>query len=317
MPVPRPARLLPLLAAALLLPACASTPATEPAPTVVSTSVAVTLPVVDGRTGDPMAWGDLVARAADADIVVLGEIHNDAAGHAVQLALLQAVLAEPGRTALALEMLERDEQALVQDYVEGIIDAEQFATLTFSTRWGGAEGTWAGWYQPMVDATKDAGGTIVAANAPRRYVRLARTGGYEALDAIGPPRDALFDRPDELPEGEYRRRFAEAMGVTHDDDMSGDGEEDAPWLEAMFRSQMVWDVTMAESVADARESGADRVLLMIGQFHADFEGGTVAHLRERRPNDEILVVSLQPVVADALREDDAGRADVVVFTGLR
>ena len=39
----------------------------------------------------------------------------------------------------------------VDDYLDGVIDAETFAKLTFSTDWAG-EGTWAAWYQPIVDA---------------------------------------------------------------------------------------------------------------------------------------------------------------------
>ena len=76
-------------------------------------------------------------------------------------------------------MLERDEQMLVTDYVEDVIDLRTFMDLTHSASWSGA-GSWRGWYHPMIDRAKDdrdAGARVVAANAPRRYVRLARTDG--------------------------------------------------------------------------------------------------------------------------------------------
>ena len=42
----------------------------------------------------------------------------------------------PG-SVLALEMLERDEQLLVDDYMDGLIDADKLALQTQSANWAG------------------------------------------------------------------------------------------------------------------------------------------------------------------------------------
>ena len=268
----------------------------------------------DGQRGNAMTWDDLLQSAAGADVIILGEQHVDAQGHAVELAIVADVMERWPGTALSLEMLERDEQPLIDDYLDGIIDAEQFTRLTFSSNWGGGDGSWALWYQPLVDAAKDAGAPVIAANAPRRYVRLARTDGYERLDELTQPRREFFDHPDHLPEGPYRDRFWEAMS-DHDTDDDANPELDDEMLESMFRSQLVWDATMAASIAEALESGASKVIHVVGQFHCDFEGGMVQQLRQRLPNADILVISLQTASDEALRDDDVGRADIVVYTG--
>jgi uncharacterized iron-regulated protein len=282
---------------------CASTP--EAAAPVVPQEMSMF-----DRDGAPLRWADVIGAMESAQVVILGEQHNDGAAHAMQLELVrEGVRRWPG-TSLALEMLERDEQAELDDYLEGIIDAEQLTTLTHSADWGG-KGSWATWYQPIIDAARDGGAPVVAANAPRRYVRLARTDGFERLEALPDSRRALVAVPEALIEGGYRDRFREVMGGGHDTN----GSADQSAIDAAYRAQLVWDATMADSIARALRGGATRVIHLVGQFHADFDGGTVQELRRRAPGVRVMVISMQPVASEVLRAEDRGRADVVVYTG--
>jgi hypothetical protein len=140
--------------------------------------------------------------------------------------------------------------------------------------------------------------------------------------------------------GDYHLRFAEvmaAMAAAHarpaadeantadeDDAVEPDAQDDsepAPvdphQFDAGFRSQMLWDATMAASIARARPSRTAKVVHIVGQFHSDFEGGTVLELRRRLPLARILTISMQRAEPDALREEDIGRADVIIYTGER
>lgn len=305
-----------LLLAGLLvagtLGACRTVPgsaaAARRAPVQASSADPRACAIWDGRSGDRLSWDGLLADALVADVVILGEQHDDALGHAVQRALVEDLGALAPDIAVALEMLERNEQGLVDDYLDGFIDAAQLARLTHSESWAG-EGSWAAWYQPVIDAAKEAGGAVIAANAPRQYVRAARLHGYERLADLPPERRALVDWPDELPmESGYRERFFEFGGAESDDDER---------VTAIFRSQMTWDATMAESVAGAVRRGHRPVVLLIGQFHSDFEGGTVLELRRRFPGVRIFTVSLQPGRGEGLEAADENRADAVIDTGTK
>ncbi|MFK7959220.1 MAG: ChaN family lipoprotein [Phycisphaerales bacterium] len=273
----------------------------------------------DGRTGEPVAWPEVIARATAAEAIVLGEQHNDAAAHAAQAAIVGDVLAARPGGAVALEMLERDEQRLVDDWRDGIIDAEQLATLTASTDWAGT-GSWEAWYQPVLDAAQAHGAGVVAANAPRRYVRLARTQGYDRLAALPAERRSLVTWPNALDTGDYRRRFAAFMsGQFVEGAMPPPSPDDAPEppnVASIFRSQQAWDATMADSVTRALNTGTTPVLLLVGQFHSDFEGGTVLEIRRRRPGVRVLNISFQPRGAAGLAEADRGRADIIFDTGI-
>ena len=293
---------------ALLLGGCASGNRVPAKPSEIT--VRVDCGVMDGRTGSVLTWDMLVAQLDPADVIVIGEQHDDATGHAVQLALVEDLLTD-GRGALAMEMLERDEQALIDDYRDGIIDTETFAKLTESTDWAGS-GSWAAWYQPCVDAAIDQGAAVVAANAPRRYVRTARIDGWTTIDTLSGPRAQLVDRPDTPITGSYRERFFELMGG-HGDGQSPD-PENMNVVESFFRSQQVWDATMAASVSTALETAGPPVILIVGRFHSDYEGGTVSQIRRHHPGATIRTISLEPACETVELNPEEPQADFVICT---
>jgi uncharacterized iron-regulated protein len=286
-----------------------------------------------GSDGHALGWENLLAAVKWAEVVFVGEQHDDDAGHLLEQAIVADSLERFAGTALSMEMLERHEQPIVDDYLDGVIEAEPFVRLTNSANWGG-EGMWDKWYHPMIDAAKAHGARVIAANAPRRYVRLARRLGYPRLREVArqtPGERGLFDTPEKLPEGGYRERFWEIMSEGHAVPATpagaagagGSAASAAPEsprekeirLVAGFRSQLVWDATMARSIDRALATGARKVIHILGQFHCDFGGGTVEQLRLVRPDVRIITISMQRTDALALREEDRERADIIVHTG--
>lgn len=268
-----------------------------------------TLPMYAGtaETADRLAWDDLVAQSMAAEVVVIGEEHDDAVTHALQAALVADVLALDPRTAVSLEMLERHEQEIVDAWLAGEIDTATFVERTGSRSWF----DWDGFYQPVLDAAKSAGCAVIAANAPREYVGRARLEGYDVLRALPEDERAMFDLPENLDQGRYWLRFRDTMKGFRGDDASD--EE----IRRTFQSQLVWDATMAASIANALDrDDIDRVIHLVGRFHSDHEGGTVREVKRLRPGVRVFTIT---GVGDGdgleLAEDDRGRADVVVYTG--
>ena len=125
----------------------------------------------------------------------------------------------------------------------------------------------------------------------------------------------------------YWRRFREIMGLPPEPvEPSADGEDEEAEVSvhgmtlteegvaAGFRSQRTWDATMGESVVRALAAGAPKVILLVGQFHSDFDGGTVLEIRGRAPFAHVLTVSTQRADGTSFRAEDDGRADIVVYT---
>ena len=275
--------------------------------TASSVNIRTDLVVIDGRTGDHMTWGAALSRMRGADIIVVGEQHNDATGHAAQLAITEDVLTG-GHGALSMEMLERDEQILVEDYRDGVIDAKTFASLTNSTDWSGT-GSWAAWYHPVVDAAIERDAAVIAANAPRRYVKRARSVGWESIDALDATRRDFVSHPDTLSTGPYRDRFFDLMGG-HDPD----GGADVELIESFFRAQQVWDATMARSTVDALGAYGSPVILLIGRFHSDHGGGTVEQIKRRAPAARVVIISLEPACDEVVTNTSLPQADLIMCT---
>lgn len=269
------------------------------------------LKVFSGKTGLAASWEGTVARLASADIVLIGETHDNALGQEAAAALFKDVLEVRGQNAaLALEFFERDEQNAIDDLQAGIIDLDEM-----KARLGKTSADFPLWHEQMVRDALEAGVPFVAANAPRRYVRLARTDGFEKLQSLSADQRRLFVVPSELTGGEYRDRFYTAMGAMGKGPEEGLDGPDHSRVEAIYRAQNVWDATMAQTVADLVRAGKGPVFLVVGQFHTDFEGGLTERLRGLVPGARLLSVSVQPVWADERRMEDIDRADLVIYAG--
>ncbi len=263
------------------------------------------LPMFEGETGRVATWADLFEGIAWADVVVLGEEHDDVVAHQFQLAVVEQMLASWPKTAVALEMLERDQQDAVEAYLAGNLDEEELLGIVTSSDRSSEK--FADFYLPIVDAAGLKGAPVVAANAPRRYVRMARLSGWEELEQRPPEERQLYDIPTKLDEGSYRKRIEELIQE----------HEQAPTREnvdAILRAQQVWDRTMATSVLRALE-GMDKVVLLVGRFHGDFAGGTVQQIHSKNAFVKVLYVSTIDLDEQSLRKEDRDRADLVVYTG--
>jgi uncharacterized iron-regulated protein len=264
-------------------------------------------------TGLEMTWSGLVARAAASDAVLVGELHGHPMGLDAAATMFDDLLElRPTTAALAMEFFERDEQIHLDDLMTGVIDHDRFMEVTSRE----SEQRYPEGHRRMVLAAVERDRPVIAANAPRRYVRLARTEGFDRLESLNENQQELFVVPGELSDGGYKERFFEIMGGMrgHSEEETPEGEDD-PMILSFYRSQNVWDATMADSVVGAMDSGSYPVVLVIGQFHTDFEGGTTARVRQLRPGARVMTVSVQPVWSLELREEDRDRADAVIYIG--
>ncbi len=282
-------------------------------------------------TGEATDWKTIEGAARSADVVILAEQHGHPIGLSAAAALWRSILTNAGgggeHPALALEFFERDDQSRIDDYLTGMSTEEVFLKRTGRTAKPDSN-PWAGSYPPghrdMIEAAKAASAPVYAANAPRAYVRLARTKGYAAVAQLTPEQQRLvvlprFAADGARPDNRYWHDFLKFMGTTPEMYATSSAEEREK-ADAMFRSQSVWDATMADTVRQALAGGHTPVVLVVGQFHADYStlggGGTYQALKAVRPDTRIVVISFQASDdAKSWKADDKDRADFIVYTG--
>jgi uncharacterized iron-regulated protein len=274
----------------------------------------------EGETGRALSWADVMAAASWADAIFIGERHDDPVSHLVQLAIYEDLVAGYPGTALALEHLERHEQPIVDRYLRGEISVDTFIDETGSRNWAGKD-TWVRFFQPLVDAADEASAPVVAANAPRDYVRRARVEGYDALNRLPATERDLFDLPQtrgsklfgdrwQQQWDAYLQRFREIMSST-DDDLADPAVRER--IDTIFLSQSVWDATMGASAARALDAGAPKVVLCAGCFHIEQDGGTVLQFTALRPDARVLTITVIDASSDRLLDVHRRAADIVIY----
>jgi uncharacterized iron-regulated protein len=170
--------------------------------------------VYDGQ-GQSRSFAEILEALDGAEVVLVGEQHDDVVGHRVETELLIRAAQRLGAlggegqlrpVVLSLEMFERDVQYIVDEYLADLITEEQF---TRSARpWPRYDTD----YRPMVRFARAHGLTVVAANAPRRYVNRVSRLGPTALDDL-PDAARSFLPPLPYPEAseEYAAEWSALM----------------------------------------------------------------------------------------------------------
>lgn len=114
-------------------------------------------------------------------LLLLGEVHDNPQHHAERLRVFQALLASGARPVLALEQLDREHQAALDQLLAATPrpSAEQ---LIAAAAPGGGQGSGWNWdfYRPFIEAALQAGLPIVAANVGREEARRVMREGLAA-----------------------------------------------------------------------------------------------------------------------------------------
>lgn len=230
----------------------------------------------DGNTGAALSLDDVLARARRADVVVVGEQHDDPAHHELQRRLVTTLAADEPGVAVGLEMLTWNLQDPLDRYNAGEIDADGLAT---AVDWPKVWGFTFELYKPILVDGHAAGARFLAFNAPRDLVRAVRKKGIENLGA-----DELRALPDlDLGDREHRQWF---RGIFGD---SGHPMKESD-LDAFYAAQVVWDETMAERAVKALDDGARQVVVLAGVGHVARGRGIPQRVERRRPRAAVLSV---------------------------
>ena len=267
------------------------------------------------RNGSPSSLDAIDAATSDADVLLIGEEHDDLVGHRVELQLLAAALArsagtggEPVRTViLSLEMFEQDVQYIVDEYWRGLITEEHF--IESSRAWS----DYRVYYRPLVEAAKAAGAPVLAANAPRRYVNRVTNEGPGSLWALSSQAlSYLPPLPYPGPSPAYRAQWDSVMAEEGGGDAHGHTDH-----ENELYAQALWDASMGYAITGAltRDLGS-LVVHVAGSFHVARGTGIPERIADYRPGTRVLSVVIAQADDISAWSDDEDRdlADFVILT---
>jgi len=256
--------------------------------------------------GNPSSIDAIVTATGKVQVIFLGEMHDDAVGHAVQLDVFRRAVesSKNGRkVALSLEMFERDVQIVLDEYLTGLISESHL--ISGGRAWGNYKTD----YKPLVELAKQRKLDVIAANAPRRYVNMVSRNGRAALAGLSPEAKRwLAPLPFGDPSDAYSKKFKGLMGPSAEAQMG---------IDNILASQSLWDATMADSIARYLK-GHDGALVvhLNGGFHTESRLGTVEHFAKYRPQAKALVVTIryETDFTNFDRSKHGGLGDFVILT---
>lgn len=213
----------------------------------------------DLREGAEIDRSVLVQRLLSEDVVLLGEVHDNADAHQAQGALVR--LLQP--SALAVEMIQAKDEAALKGFLSAGGAPDQIGPHV-----GWNESGWPAWaiYAPVFRYFKP--GVVTGAALPRAAVRRSMTEGAAAI-ALDPPMHAKLAEP--LPASVQEGMQAE-MVTAHCGHLP---KEMAP---GMIQAQRLRDASQASAVLRARAATDGMVALIAGNGHVRMDRGAGTYL---------------------------------------
>ncbi len=212
---------------------------------------------------DAQALASAIARRP---IVLLGEVHDNAAQHAARAAALRQLLRNGARPALAFEQFDRERQADIDRARRGTPPPERSRADDLIAHASPQRSGW-NWafYRPYVELALEYDLPIVAANLSRADAeRVARDGYGAVFDAATLGRLGL----DALPAAVLRTQ-ERAVDAGHC------GRLPADLVPRLARAQVARDAALALAIRPYFDRG---VVLLTGNGHARNDIGVPIHL---------------------------------------
>ncbi len=226
------------------------------------------------KKGKKTSYRKLLKKAREADVVFIGELHNNPIAHWFEIEITKDLYRlKNGKIILGAEMFETDNQKALSGYISGKIDQKGLDSL--ARLWPNYKTD----YKMLVDFARKNKLKFVATNIPRRYARLVYRKGFSALDSL-PETEKIWIAP--LPIA-YDSTLSQYRKMRHM--MPGHGGENLP------KAQAVKDATMTYNIARNLRDGYTFIHFN-GSFHSAFDQGILWYLRRLKPGVKILTVEV-------------------------
>ncbi len=231
-----------------------------------------------GRIWDTATTGfidedQLRQRAVRAEVLLLGETHDNPEHHRLQRRMLQMGRDGAARPVLLMEQFDVDQQGAIDETVKNGADIKPLLR---------------GWdwshYRELIAEAKSAGMPLRAANLPRASLRPVVREGFGSLAATEVTRLGLEAAWSE-PSNQFMLRAIESSHC---------GKITPPLREGLVRAQRLRDATLADAALANIGRG---VVFILGRVHARHDVGVPRYLEVRRPGTRVLSIGLVEVSA--------------------
>ena len=236
------------------------------------TSCSTWAQLYDGKTLQTATLTEMTSQVQPGSIVILGENHGLAAHRDQHLEVLRQLRAQGLKVSVGLEFINYTDQLSVDLYRSGDLNDEQFLSAIKWTGFGFE------FYKPqLIFPDVQNGEYSLGLNLSRTVTSKISKNGLASLDESDL---ALLPPNFEVGRDSYKERFMAAAGAH------------CKVPENCFAAQSAWDDTMAWTAVTFLKAHPEQVLvIVVGEFHAQFGGGLADRIRKRWPEAQIKILS--------------------------
>jgi uncharacterized iron-regulated protein len=258
------------------------------------------------RTSRETDFDAMIEELATADVVYVGEAHDNVEHHEIQLRVLEALYARGRLHGVGMEQFQRPFQPALDAYVEGAIDeAELLERTEWKRRWRMDFGL----YRPILEFARARRLPVIALNVPDEIRAAVREGNVDAL-----PADQRASLPAPYPDDpEHLQNALDSYRAQHGNP-GATAEDDG--FRRFYRVMRLWDDYMADSVVRwFRTAPPDAQLVVLaGAGHVANRYGIPARAHRRNGRPYATLVPIAAAHADREASHARRYADFVWIT---
>ncbi len=241
----------------------------------------------------------IASRVADKTIVYVGEKHDRYGDHLVQLEMIQALHRRHPKLAIGMEMFQRRYQKSLDDYISGATDTQTFLKESHYFN------TWRFNYHLYEDILQYARANRIPVVALNQDHELVRKVANEGLENLSPEEKGRIPGELILDDEPYKKRLRSVFEM-HQTNLDGDSIPQE--FEYFHQAQILWDETMAESIANFLTDRPDyHMVVLAGSGHLAFGVGIPKRVHRRIGKDYAIIL---PDPGEPL---ELGLADFIIF----
>ncbi|HEY5997772.1 MAG TPA: ChaN family lipoprotein [bacterium] len=282
--------------------------------------------IVHMPTGLLMSFEQMMDIVDAAKVVYIGEMHSNFQAHEAQRRIIAELeRRHPGKVAIGMEMFRVPQQPALDRWVRGELTEPQFLK---ESQWFDNWGSDFGNYRGILELARDRRLDVIALDPAKETQKQFAAAGSGPL-----PPELAAKVPETDFSDPYQRALLEAVFGGHD---AGHGtaaraaNPDEDWMEAtarerrseaakekmfesFFRTQVLWDETMASRVVDYLRSPAGegkKMVVVAGGFHVRYGLGIPRRVLRRAAWPQVIVLPEEISIPEELREELTMDVDV-------
>lgn len=215
---------------------------------------------------------EVLTRAGRAQVVLLGENHDNADHHRWQLQTMAALSGQRARMVIGFEMFPRRVQPVLDRWVAGEFNEEDFLK---AVDWNDVWGVDSSLYMPLFQFARLNRIRMVALNVNRELVRAVGAGGLAAV-----PTQKRENVSDPAPATPAYIDWLHPIYTAHDG-KGGKTLRDDVEFRRFVESQLVWDRALAQALAEEVKRDPDVLAIgVMGMGHIVNGHGVPRQLRD-------------------------------------